>query len=92
MLKEVGVAGALIITSLIIFQIGSVFGWSIVANLVIIGAIVIVFGFYVRSFRSPLFIILLLIMLPLAITELGTDSWISDLMAPSMAKIGLQSG
>lgn len=92
MLKEVGVAGALIIVSLIIFQIGSVFGWSTITNLITIVTIVALFGFYVRSLGRPLFIILLLIMLPLATTELGTDSWISDLMAPSMAKIGLQSG
>jgi MFS family permease len=31
-------------------------------------------------------------MLPLAITELGTDSWISDLMGPEMAKMGIQGG
>jgi len=92
MLKEVGVGGALIIVPLIIFQIGSVFGWSIPANMVVSAAIVILIGFYVRSPGRPLFIILLLMMLPLAITELGTDSWISDLMSPAMAKLGLQSG
>jgi MFS family permease len=31
-------------------------------------------------------------MIPLAVTELGTDSWISDLMSPEMARIGLQAG
>jgi len=31
-------------------------------------------------------------MVPLATTELGTDSWISDLMASEMATIGLQAG
>ena len=33
-----------------------------------------------REFGRPLFIILLIIMVPLAITELGTDSWITALM------------
>lgn len=33
-----------------------------------------------REFRRPIFIILLIIMVPLAITELGTDSWITALM------------
>ena len=37
----------------------------------------------------PLFIFMLLIMVPLATTELGTDSWITSLMTPSMEKIGL---
>jgi len=33
-----------------------------------------------KEFGRPMFIILLLIMVPLAITELGTDSWITALM------------
>lgn len=36
--------------------------------------------------------ILLLTTIPLAITELGTDSWISDLMSPEMALQGLEPG
>ncbi|GAA4324574.1 MFS transporter [Mucilaginibacter gynuensis] len=92
MLKEVGVGGALIIVGLIVFQIGSVFGWTSTVNIIVTLAIVGLFGLYVRSFGQPLFVLMLLIMLPLAITELGTDSWISDLMGPEMAKIGLQGG
>jgi MFS family permease len=52
----------------------------------------ILFGLYTKSLGKPLFLILLLIMIPLAITELGTDSWITDLMTPEMANIGLQAG
>ncbi|MBX2843054.1 MAG: MFS transporter [Flammeovirgaceae bacterium] len=92
MLKEVGIGGALIIIGLIIFQLGAVFNWStmvsVIATIVIVGA----FGFYVKSFGQPLFIFLLLIMIPLATTELGTDSWITDLMAPEMKNIGIQAG
>jgi len=39
-----------------------------------------------------MFIFLLIIMMPLATTELGTDTWISDLMTPEMAKLGLAGG
>lgn len=92
MLKEVGICGALIIVSLIVFQIGTVFNWSVGVNTVITLAIIVAFGFYVRSMGQPLFSILLLIMLPLATTELGTDSWISDLMSPVMNKAGIQAG
>lgn len=92
MLKEAGIGGALIIIALIVFQLGAVFGWSITANALITVGITAVFGFYVRSIGQPLFIILLLIMLPLATTELGTDSWIADLMSPEMEKIGIQAG
>ncbi|MES2829872.1 MAG: MFS transporter [Bacteroidota bacterium] len=92
MLQEVGAGGALIIVALIIFQLGAVFSWSTTANVLITLAITAGFGFYTRSFGRPLFIILLLVMIPLATTELGTDSWITDLMAPEMTKIGLQAG
>lgn len=92
MLKEVGVGGALIVTALIVFQLGAIFAWSTAANVVITLAIVAVFGFFVRSLGQPVFIVLNLLMIPLAVTELGTDSWISDLMAPEMRNIGLQAG
>jgi hypothetical protein len=92
MLQEVGALGALIIIALIVFQLGAVFGWSTTTNVLLTLALTAVFGWYTRSLGQPLFIILLLIMIPLAITELGTDSWISDLMAPEMGKLGLQGG
>jgi hypothetical protein len=92
MLQEVGAAGALLISGLIVFQLGAVFGWSLAVNVSITVLLTILFGMYTRSFGQPLFIILLLIMIPLATTELGTDSWITDLMTPEMSKIGLQAG
>ncbi|MFD2865205.1 MFS transporter [Mucilaginibacter antarcticus] len=92
MLQEVGAGGALIIVALIIFQLGAVFGWSTTANVAITLIITAGFGYYTRSFGQPLFIVLLLIMIPLATTELGTDSWITDLMTPEMNKIGFQAG
>lgn len=92
MLQEVGAVGCLIVVSLIVFQLGTVFGWSTLINIIIILLITAWFGYYTRSLGQPLFIVLLLIMVPLAITELGTDSWISDLMTPEMSKLGLQGG
>lgn len=92
MLQEVGAIGALIIVSLIVFQLGAVFSWSLTLNISIIALVTILFGLYTRSLGQPLFIILLLIMIPLATTELGTDSWITDLMTPAMSELGLQAG
>jgi len=92
MLQEVGAGGALIIVALIVFQLGAVFAWPTAANIVITLLITAGVGYYTRSFGQPLFIILLLIMIPLATTELGTDSWITDLMTPEMNKIGFQAG
>ncbi len=92
MLREVGAIGALIIVSLIVFQLGAVFAWSTTFNVVLILLITVLFGWYTKSVGQPLFIILLLIMIPLATTELGTDSWITDLMTPAMNELGMQAG
>lgn len=92
MLQEVGALGALMIVSLIIFQLGAVFSWAVWFNISVILVVTVLFGLYTKSLGQPLFLILLLIMIPLAVTELGTDSWITDLMTPAMADIGLQAG
>jgi MFS family permease len=92
MLREVGAIGGLIIVSLIVFQLGAVFGWPAMLNVSITVMIAILVGLYTRSLGQPLFIILLLIMIPLATTELGTDSWITDLMTPAMNNLGIQAG
>jgi MFS family permease len=90
MLKEFGFLGALIVSFMIFAEVGRDFNWD---PWVIGGTIVVVtlaFGAYVRfSPGRPLFIFMLLIMVPLATTELGTDSWITSLMNPAMEKIGL---
>ena len=92
MLKEVGILGALIIVSLMVRQVGQVFGFALPVQIGLIVAIVGAYGFYVRSLGRPLFIVLLLIMLPLATTELGTDSWITELLTPEMDKLGFHAG
>ncbi|MEJ7768920.1 MAG: MFS transporter, partial [Chitinophagaceae bacterium] len=92
MLKEVGILGTLIIVALSAFQLGSLFGWSYTVSIVITVVTVAIFGYFVRSLGRPLFILLLLIMIPLATTELGTDSWITNLMTPEMQKVGFQGG
>ncbi len=58
-------------------------------NLGISAAIALVVGLYTLSLGRPMFVFLMLIMIPLAITELGTDSWISDLMGGEMKALGL---
>lgn len=52
----------------------------------------VAYGIYVRSAGKPMYILMLLVMLPLATTELGTDGWIKDLMTPAMKQLGAQSG
>ncbi len=55
-------------------------------------AVAVAFGLAVRSLGRPIYFFLLLIMLPLATTELGIDSWIGDLMGPEMRHLGLHAG
>ncbi len=99
MLREVGVIGAALILGLIVRQLGDVFPISEnattnnVAQLAIWAALVLFYGYQVGfTPGQPLFIILMLIMIPLATTELGTDSWITPLMEPEMSRIGLSGG
>ena len=92
MLKELGILGALIIVSLMVFEIGNFFNLSRTVEVVLIILITGAFGIYVRSLGQPVFIVLLLIMFPLATAELGTDSWIVDLMAGEMRSLQLQPG
>jgi MFS family permease len=63
--------------------------------LIILGlsvAISIAYGLFVRSAGKPMYILMLIVMLPLATTELGTDGWIKDLMTPAMEQLGVNSG
>ena len=99
MLREVGVIGAAIILALIVRQLGDVFPVSDspstnnAVQLIIWAALVVAYGFQVNfTPGQPLFIALMLIMIPLATTELGTDSWISPLMEPEMGRLGLAGG
>ena len=92
MLQQVGLFGALIVGYLIVSEVGRVFGIPQIYQYILIGLIALGFGGYTRSLGHPLFVFLLLIMVPLATTELGTDSWIGDLMGPEMAGLGLKGG
>ncbi len=92
MLQEFGVLGALIVTTLIVKEVlGSVFHFPSTVQWGVVAAVVVPFGLYVRALGRPMFIFLLLIMIPLATTELGTDSWITSLMEPEMAALGLNA-
>lgn len=86
MLKEAGFLGALIVAVMMVRQLGTVFSWSDGVQIGIIAAVVIAYGLYVQSPGRVMFIFLVLVMIPLATTELGTDSWVTDLMTPVMGK------
>ena len=90
MLRQAGMFGALIVVGLIVFELGRVFGLAQGVSLAITLGIVIMYGIAIRGAPGRLlFILLLLLMIPLATVELGTDGWIKALMGPAMADIGL---
>ncbi len=96
MLAELGWGGAYIVSFLLIMGIsqiltvlnGATIGGTtfhlepIKISHALLAALVpaIAFGLYVRSFGRPMFVFLLLVMFLLATTELGTDSWIQDII------------
>jgi MFS family permease len=95
MLQEAGIIGAIIVVAIIVAELIRILGAGDVTSpagliILIIGlVVVVVYSVYVKSLGRPMFLFLLLIMLPLATTELGTDSWITDLVTPIMQGIGL---
>ncbi|HZU34720.1 MAG TPA: hypothetical protein VFA18_02355, partial [Gemmataceae bacterium] len=92
MLQEAGTLGAMIVLAIIMAQVSAVFGgdwyWYVAAW----AALVLAYGAYVQALGRIMFIFLLLVMIPLATTELGVDSWSTDLMGPEMTKLGYNAG
>ena len=92
MLREVGAIGAFIAASMIILQIGQIFGFAPALSWALVAAVTIAYGMYTRSLGRAMFVFFLLIMIPLATTELGVDSWITTLMAGEMTRLGINAG
>jgi MFS family permease len=86
MLREFGAGSGFIVCFFLVAglnQILVILGvptFGLPAQLGIAFVVALLFAGYVRSLGRPMFILLLLIMVLLATTELGTDSWISDIM------------
>lgn len=99
MLREVGFLGALIASALIVWELTRVAvnsGWlgqSVTLDDLLwwrVGltvAMSLPIAVYTRSLGRPLFVFLMLLMIPLAITELSTDAWIKELMQPVMRRV-----
>jgi MFS family permease len=88
MLKELGAFGALVGFGLVFAQVGEVFNWSSGIVWGLTGAVTILFAVITKSFGRPLLAFLIIIMMPQATTELGTDAWISSLMEAPMKAAG----
>ncbi|HEV8605921.1 MAG TPA: MFS transporter [Tepidisphaeraceae bacterium] len=94
MLAEFGVLGAAIVGFLLILQFmdffsgiaafqgagGTLAPWAKWLFIAVGVAIVLAFGAYTRSLGRPFLFFMILIMIPLATTEIGTDGWITSIM------------
>lgn len=86
MLREFGAGSCFIVSFFLvaglnqILLIAGVPTLGMVAQLGLALIPTVFFAFYVKSFGQPVFVLLLLVMVLLATTELGTDSWIADIM------------
>lgn len=92
MLAEAGAISAFIIIALMMLEVGRVLALDPMVTFGVIVAMTAVYAWFSRSAGRPLYIVFVLLMIPLAITELSTDSWITDLMTPEMQKIGIDAG
>lgn len=88
MLAEFGTLGAAIAAFFITRELGGVFEWppSVVWGL--FAALVAAYGLYCRSLGRPMLVFLCLVMLPLAITELGTDGAITGILEEPLKSAG----
>jgi MFS family permease len=101
MLQEFGISGALIVGVLLVLQLMDFFsnggatelsattkGFFVLLGLGLVGA----FGVYTKSFGRPLLFFLIVIMIPLATTEIGTDGWITTIMEDVAKRQGFHAG
>jgi MFS family permease len=88
MLGEFGAFGALVGFGLIFAQLAQVFAWPSWLIYVLTAIVVIAFGVYTRSLGRGILAFLIIIMMPLATTEIGTDGWITGLMKVPMEAAG----
>jgi MFS family permease len=98
MLAEFGIMGALVVGFLIVLQLmdffsgvkgfqaadGTLATWAKIMFVVIGLAIVAAFAAYTKSFGRGFMFFMILIMIPLATTEIGTDGWITGIMEKAL--------
>jgi MFS family permease len=92
MLGEVGAVGAFLITWLVAAELIRTLTPSqapLLHGAAVAAAVAAATWVAVRSLGRPFFILMLALMVPLATTELGVDSWVADLMQPVLGANGI---
>ncbi len=86
MLREVGGIGFFVTGWLVVMGLSQMFNWGLgLGASAGIGAVIgAALGLYTRSPGNPMFLLILLTMPFLATTELGTDTWMPELLKPEL--------
>jgi hypothetical protein len=98
MLREFGWGGCLVVSYFMAGAVNAVAQGMFNASLPVAAmwAITLLptafFAAKVKSVGRPMFIFMLFIMVLLATTELGTDSWVSDLLTPVLSRLSSNAG
>ncbi|MEJ6719491.1 MAG: MFS transporter [Akkermansiaceae bacterium] len=85
MLGEFGFGGAAVVAILMFLQLDQAIPGYTSLWMIVCAAMAIGLGLYTWSLGRPLMFILILLMTPLATTEIGTDGWISGIMANAVS-------
>jgi MFS family permease len=91
MIKEFGILASILVVALIVRQIGVVFDLSNNAQLIVGAVVVVAFSAIARSPGRIMLFVMMLIMMPLATTEIGTDGWITSLMEKPLKELGMHA-
>ncbi|HAM72669.1 MAG TPA: MFS transporter [Verrucomicrobiales bacterium] len=97
MLRECGWGGCLLICLFLGYAVDEILrvaelrlpGWGIA---LVTAVPTLLFALRIRNIGRPMFLLLMGVMTLLATTELGTDSWIADLMTPVLRDAGPNAG
>lgn len=80
MLSEFGFLGAAVVSFLVVLQLDQFFPGHMTIWIILGVVMALAMGIYTKSLGRPLMFLLILIMAPLATTEIGTDGWIAGIM------------
>jgi len=93
MLAEFGIGGALVVAFLLVLQFIEAIPAVPPVVFIVLGVLMVVgFGIYTQSLGNRFVLVMALIMLPLATTEIGTDGWITGIMAGVFSEEGPLQG
>lgn len=93
MLKEFGILGMTVVAFLVTLQLMDFFPTGPKILFIAIGVLMVVaMGVYTKSLGRGLLFFLILLMVPLATTEIGTDGWITSIMEGFAKEKGFHPG